>query len=121
VREASAGQLPDGVSYYRAGGGEFALWCPEDVHIEEPMSLARAHMDACKLHGAVVLENEPVVGISVTDGRVAGVETSGRSIATPVVVDAAGGWMRQVAELAEAQVPVAPVRHRLLITAPTAD
>ncbi len=38
----SAGQLADGVSYYRAGGGEFALWCPEDVHIEEPMSLARA-------------------------------------------------------------------------------
>jgi glycine/D-amino acid oxidase-like deaminating enzyme len=120
VREASARQLADGVGYYRAGGGEFALWCPEDVYIEEPGSLVRAYVDACKLHGAVVLENEPAVGIPVTDGRVAGVETAGRSLAAPVVVDAAGGWVRQVAELAGARMPVAPVRHQLLITAPTA-
>jgi glycine/D-amino acid oxidase-like deaminating enzyme len=121
VREASAGQLADGVSYYRAGGEEFALWCLEDVYIEEPISLVRAYLDACQLHGAVVLENEPVVGISVTDGHVAGVETASRSIATRVVVDAAGSWARQVAELAGAWVPVAPVRHQLFITAPTAD
>ncbi len=121
VREASAGQLADGVSYYRAGGGEFALWCPEDVYIEEPISLVRAYLDACRLHGAVVLEHEPAVGIPLTAGRVAGVETAVRPIAAPVVVDAAGGWVRQVAELAGARVPVAPVRHQLLITAPTAD
>jgi len=121
VHEAAAGQLADGVSYYRAGGGEFALWCPEDVYIEEPMSLVRAYLEACRLHGAVVLENEPVVGIPVTGGRVTGVDTAERSIAAPVVVDAAGGWVRQVAELAAARVPVAPVRHQLLITAPTAD
>jgi 4-methylaminobutanoate oxidase (formaldehyde-forming) len=69
----------------------------------------------------VVLENEPVIGIPVTDGRVAGVETAGRSIAAPVVVDAAGGWVRQVAELAGARVPVAPVRHQLLITGPAPE
>jgi glycine/D-amino acid oxidase-like deaminating enzyme len=121
VREASAGQLADGVSYYQPGGGEFALWCPEDVYIEEPISLVRAYVDACQLHGAVVLENEPVVGISVTGGRVASVETAERSITASVVVDAAGGWVRQVAELVGAWVPVAPVRHQLLITAPTTE
>jgi glycine/D-amino acid oxidase-like deaminating enzyme len=121
VREAGAGQLAGGVSYYRAAGEEFALWCPEDVYIEEPLSLVRAYLDACLLRGAEVLENEPVVGISVTDGRVVGVETAGRSIAAPVVVDAAGGWVRQVAELAGARVPVAPVRHQLLITGPTPE
>lgn len=46
------------------------------------------------------MENEPVTGISVTAGRVAGVETERRSIRAPVVVDAAGGWVRQVADLA---------------------
>ena len=46
----------------------------------------------------------------------AGVETDHRSIAAPAVVDAAGGWVRQVAGLAGARVPVAPVRHQLLIT-----
>ena len=46
-------------------------------------------------------------------------ETERQSIAAPVVVDAAGGWVRQVAGLAGARVPVAPVRHQLLITEPT--
>ena len=69
----------------------------------------------------MVAEKEPVIGISVTAGRVAGVETERRSIAAPVVVDAAGGWVRQVADLAGARVPVAPVRHQLLITEPTAQ
>jgi glycine/D-amino acid oxidase-like deaminating enzyme len=121
VREASPAQLAGGLSYYRAAGGEFALWCPEDAYIEEPASLVRAYLDACLLHGAAVLENEPAVGISLTDGRVAGVETAGGPIAARAVVDAAGGWVRQVAELAGARVPVAPVRHQLLITAPVAE
>ena len=64
-------------------------------------------------------ENEPVIGIPVTAGRAVGVETARRSIAAPVIVDAAGGWVRQVAGLAGARVPVAPVRHQLLITEPT--
>ncbi len=121
VREATAGQLAEGAGYYRPGGGEFALWCPEDIYIEEPASLIRAYLAAAQRHGAVVLENEPVTGIPVTAGRVAGVETERQSIAAPVVVDAAGGWVRPVAGLAGAQVPVATVRHQLLITAPTAQ
>src|SRR5215510_4151462 len=60
VREASRAQLAGGVGYYRAAGEEFALWCPEDVYIEEPAWLVRGYLDACRLHGAVVLENEAV-------------------------------------------------------------
>jgi glycine/D-amino acid oxidase-like deaminating enzyme len=121
VREASPAQLASGLSYYRAGGGEFALWCPEDAYIEEPASLVRAYLNACLRHGAAVRENEPAVGIFFADGRVAGVETAGGPIAARAVVDAAGGWVRQVAELAGARVPVAPVRHQLLITAPVPE
>ncbi len=118
VQEASPAQVAGQVSYYRAAGPEFALWCPEDVYIEEPGSLIRACLAACRLRDVVVLEHEQVTGISVTGSSVAGVETTGRSIAAAAVVDAAGGWARQVAELAGAQVPVAPVRHQLLITEP---
>jgi glycine/D-amino acid oxidase-like deaminating enzyme len=121
VGEATRAQLASRLSYYRAAGEWFALWCPEDVYIEEPASLVRAYLDACQLHGATVLENEPVIGIPLAGGRVAGVETAGRSIVAPVVVDAAGGWVRQVGELAGARVPVASVRHQLLITAPAPD
>jgi len=118
VSEATAGQLADGLSYYRAVGDEYALWCPEDIYIEEPASLIRAYLAACQRCGVTLLEDEPVTGIPVAGGRVTGVETATRSITAPVVVDAAGAWVRQVAELAGARVPLAPVRHQLLITRP---
>ena len=121
VREGTRAQLAGRLSYYRPAGDDFVLWCPEDAYIEEPASLIQACMAACRLYGAVVAENESVIGISVTAGRVTGVETERRSIAAPVVVDAAGGWVRQVADLAGARVPVAQVRHQLLITEPTAQ
>jgi glycine/D-amino acid oxidase-like deaminating enzyme len=117
VREAATAQL----SYYRPAGEDFTLWCPEDVYISEPVSLIQACLAACQRHGAVVAENEPVTGISVTAGRVTGVETAQRTITAPVVVDAAGAWVRPVAELAKASIPVATVRHQLLITAPATD
>ena len=118
VREANPAHAAGGLSYYRAAGEEFALWCPEDVYIEEPASLTRAYLAACRLRGVVVAEHEPVIDVPVAHGRAAGVRTTGRAIAAPVVVDAAGAWVRQVAELAGAAVPVAPVRHQLLITEP---
>ncbi len=118
LSEATAGDLAGRVSYYRGSGDELAVWCPEDIYIEEPMSLVQAYLAACRLHGAEVLEGEAAAGVLVSGGRVTGIETTARRIAAPAVVDAAGAWVRQVAELAGAQVPVAPVRHQLLITAP---
>jgi glycine/D-amino acid oxidase-like deaminating enzyme len=118
LREADRDEVSGRVSYYRPGGEQYALWCPEDIYIEEPASLIQAYLAACRAHGAVVAEHEPVTGIPVTGGRVTGVETAARSIRSPVVVDAAGGWVRQIADLAAARVPVAPVRHQLLITDP---
>jgi glycine/D-amino acid oxidase-like deaminating enzyme len=116
VREAEPGQLGSALSFYRPNGDTFALWCPEDVYIEEPHRLIAASVAACRRHGAEVAEHEPVTGILVDRGRVAGVETGRRTLTAPVVVDAAGGWVRQVGALAGARVPVAPVRHQLLIT-----
>jgi len=117
-----AGALGERVSYYRAGGGEMALWCPEDIYIAEPMDMVRAYALASRQHGAEILEGEAVTAITFSAGRVAGVETTRRSIAAPVVVDAAGAWTRQVADLlarARQRIAVAPVRHQLLITEPT--
>jgi len=124
VREAAAADLGRSVSYYRGTGKEFALWCPEDVYIEEPMSLVRAYLEACARHGVEVLESEEVLSLPVSAGRVTGVQTAARSIeAGLAVVDAAGAWVRQVAALTGAadRVAVAPVRHQLLITEPSSD
>jgi glycine/D-amino acid oxidase-like deaminating enzyme len=126
VRTASPAELADRLSYYHGSDGDLSLWCPEDIYIEEPMSLVQAYLAACRNHGVEVLESEPVVGIPVAgpgSRAVRGVETSARSIAAAQVVDAAGAWVRQVAELAGAGggVALAPVRHQLLITEPSPE
>jgi len=46
------------------------------------------------------------------------VRTPGGTIATRVVVDAAGGWARLVATGLGGALPVVPTRHQLLITEP---
>jgi glycine/D-amino acid oxidase-like deaminating enzyme len=45
VREATGAQLA-GLSYYQPGGDDFALWCPEDIYIDEPASLIQALLAA---------------------------------------------------------------------------
>jgi len=120
LRPATAAEVSADVSYYQPTGAEFALWCPEDIYIDEPAELVRAYVAAGRLHGAEVLEREQVTAITLSHGRVAGVETGRRSITAPVVVDAAGAWTRQVAALAGGTVAVAPVRHQLAITEPAA-
>ena len=112
------GPLGDRLSYYHGDGRELALWCPEDVYIEEPIDLVRAYVAACQLRGVELLQHETVTGITLSAGHVAGVQTSRRTISATSVVAAAGAWTRQLAGLAGGDVAVAPVRHQLLITEP---
>ena len=119
VREADTAELAERTAYYRPSGSELAVWCPEDMYIEEPGSLIQAYLSACRLHGVEILESEPATAVLTSGRRVTGLETASRRIAAGVVVDAAGAWARQVGELAQATIPVAPVRHQLFITEPS--
>jgi glycine/D-amino acid oxidase-like deaminating enzyme len=119
VREADQAELAERASYYHPSGTEQALWCPEDVYIEEPAALMQAYLSACRRHEVQIYENEPAVVVLTPGGRVTGIETTSRRINARTVVDAAGAWVRQVGELARAWIPVAPVRHQLLITEPS--
>ena len=121
LREAAPGEVAGRVSYYEGDGSALALWCPEDLYIEEPSSMVRAYATAGQRHGMLLLEDEAVVAVTVSASGVTGVETTRRTITAPCVVDAAGAWARQVAVLAGGDVPVAAVRHQLLITEPAAD
>jgi len=121
VRVAAPSELADRAAYFHGTGSDLAVWCPEDIYIAEPTDLVQAYVAACRLHGVVLLDHEPVTAVTLSGGQVAGAETTMRSITAPVVVDAAGAWTRQVAAMAAADAAVAPVRHQLLITSPTAD
>ena len=118
LREADPAELAERAAYYQPSGSELAVWCPEDMYIEEPDSLIQAYLAACRLHGVQILESEPATAVLTSGRRVTGLETARRRIAAATVVDAAGAWARQVGELAQATIPVAPVRHQLLITDP---
>ena len=125
VRDVRAGELAERAPYFHGSGSELALWCPRDIYIAEPIELIMAYAQACEMHGGVLCEHEPVTAVTLSAGAVAGVETTRRSIAAAVVVDAAGAWTRQVAALAAPEagerVPVAAVRHQLMITEPVGD
>ena len=119
LRAAELDELADRAGYYHPSGAELAVWCPEDMYIEEPGALVTAYLSACRLHGVQILESEPATAVLISGGRVTGLETASRRITARTVVDAAGAWARQVGELAGAWVPAAPVRHQLLITGPS--
>jgi glycine/D-amino acid oxidase-like deaminating enzyme len=97
-----------------------AYFVPDDIYIEEPGSLLAAYIAAIAGLGSVVEGHAPVTGITVAGGEVQAVSTPRGEILTPLVVDAAGAWARAVGALAGVAVPIAPVRHQLLITRPIA-
>lgn len=120
IEDIDAADLVRIAPYLSGRGVRRAYHIPGDIYIEEPAWLLRAYLDALDARGVRVIGNTPVTGITVTDGAISGVSTSAGSIETPLVVDAAGIWSRQVGALAGAAVAIAPVRHQLLITRPIA-
>ncbi|MEA2741831.1 MAG: hypothetical protein QOG25_202, partial [Acetobacteraceae bacterium] len=68
--------------------------------------------------GATLLPHTPVEEILTEGGTVAGVRTPRGEIHAPVVVDAAGAWLRVVAAQGGASVKLVPTRHQLMVTVP---
>jgi glycine/D-amino acid oxidase-like deaminating enzyme len=92
-------------------------YCPTDLYLE-PSQIPNGYARAAERLGATMLPNTLVTGITVRSGAVAGVETEHGAIRCETVVDAAGAWLRAVAALTRARVPVVPTRHQLMITEP---
>jgi 4-methylaminobutanoate oxidase (formaldehyde-forming) len=95
------------------------LHTPEDVYFE-PSQVAIGYATAAGQLGATLLPGTTVTGIRIAAGAVQGVDTDRGPIDSPVVVDAAGAWARQVAARAGIHVPAVPTRHQLLVTEPIA-
>ena len=60
----------------------------------------------------------PAVSAKRENGRITGVMTSRGFVSAPIVVNAAGPWAAQVAQLAGASLPVEPLRRQLVPTEP---
>jgi glycine/D-amino acid oxidase-like deaminating enzyme len=92
-------------------------WSPTDCNVE-PSELPIGYCRAAEKLGAVLLAHTPAIGFEVGARGVEGVRTTRGTIATPIVVDAAGAWARLIAAGLGAPLPVVATRHQLLITEP---
>lgn len=88
-----------------------------DVYLE-PAQVATGYALGAARYGAKLLPHTRVDGIVVEGGRVTRLETDRGDVFADVIVDAAGGWARRVAELGGAKLPIVPMRHQLMITVP---
>jgi len=88
---------------------------PTDLYLE-PSQIPHGYARAAERVGAQMLPHTLVTGIVLRGDALVGVETEHGTIRCETVVDAAGAWLRAVAALAGARVPMIPTRHQLLIT-----
>jgi glycine/D-amino acid oxidase-like deaminating enzyme len=90
---------------------EFAVFGPDDGYAN-PKAVLRAIRRVAEEAGAEYVQGD-VTAIRRTTSKVTGVVCGSDSIATPVVVNAAGPFAARLAELAGVTLPVFPVRQQL--------
>lgn len=90
---------------------------PTDCNVE-PSQVPIGYARAAEELGVTVLANTPATGLVLGEGGVEKVITPHGEIRTSQVVDAAGAWVRVVADLMGVRIPVIPTRHQLFITEP---
>jgi sarcosine oxidase subunit beta len=93
-------------------GGSF---CPTDGFVD-PYSVMVGFAQRARERGARTLLNTSVTGIDVQNGKITGVETSRGVVATERVVNAAGAWASQIADMVNVDLPVRPLRRKLVHT-----
>ncbi|WP_135662994.1 FAD-dependent oxidoreductase [Halorhabdus rudnickae] len=90
---------------------ERAMWVPDGAIY--PSRLGAANAAAAEEHGGTIHPHAPLEAVTVTDGRITEATLGGtveKTIEPEHVVNAAGAWAGQVADLAGVDVNMAPSR-----------
>lgn len=95
-----------------------AAYSPQDAEVN-PIELNFAYANAAKRLGAKVFLETEVTGIKLNGQKVVGVETTGGTIATPLVINAAGPWAPVIGKMVGLDIPIKPRRGQIVITEPT--
>jgi len=95
-------------------GGSF---CSTDGFVD-PYSVMTGFTLRAIDEGAELIRDAQVTGVTLDSKGVASVETLQGSIATRIVVNAAGAWAAGVAKMAGIDLPVTPLRRMLVPTEP---
>jgi glycine/D-amino acid oxidase-like deaminating enzyme len=106
--------------YLVTDGVRAVMHMRSDIYLE-PVQIPIGYARASARLGATLLAHTPVEEILTEAGAVAGVRTPSGEIRAPIVVDAAGAWLRVVAAQGGATVKLVPTRHQLMVTVPLPD
>jgi sarcosine oxidase, subunit beta len=93
-----------------------ATYSPRDGHAT-PEAVVTGYAGVAARDGVRILQGEPLTGVQVRAGRIVAVETPRRTIATRILVCAAGPWSREVAAMVGVDLPVVGEQRRMHFTA----
>lgn len=94
-----------------------ATFCPKDGHLN-PFLTTDAYAKAARRLGVKIYTKTKAIGIKTNDSRITGVITDKGEISTNKVVNAAGGFSKQIGDMVGIDLPVFSERHQILVTEP---
>ncbi|XP_023012335.2 sarcosine dehydrogenase [Leptinotarsa decemlineata] len=97
-----------------------ALWSPGDGYTDPSMYCA-ALLKGAKNKGGQVFEDTAVTKILTeptpnNEKKVIGIETLKGTVKTNVVVNACGGWSRELTQMVGLDIPLTPIKHAYVVT-----
>ena len=100
--------------YFWLDDVEIAAYEPESGYAD-PSAATTSLMTAARDRGARLIQGEPVTGILVDSGKIQGAATPQGKYSAPIVVNAAGSWAGNIAQLGGVDLPITTWRHDTLI------
>jgi len=116
-RSLSPGEVRELVPLFDTATIAGATFCPTDGHAN-PFRVVEGYLRAAQRLGVTLEKFTQVTDLMVRGNRVVEVVTSRGRISPGVVVNAAGAWSKEIAHMADVELPNQPVRHEILITEP---
>jgi sarcosine oxidase subunit beta len=89
---------------------DFAAYEPDSGYADATLT-TNSFLESAKRNGATLIQNCEVSAIYAAGGRVTGVSTTRGDFDAPILINAAGAWAKQVASLAEIDVPLETWTH----------
>jgi sarcosine oxidase subunit beta len=89
-----------------------------DDGLADPNGVVQGYVSGARRLGAALLTDVEVTDITVEAGKIRAVETSAGTVATPIVVNAAGPWAGVIGRMAGVDIPIVPLRRQIAVTGP---
>lgn len=94
-----------------------ATFCQTDGHLN-PFHMTNAYLKAAKRLGATFHFNEEVIDIKTVGNKVTKVITNLSSYDCDILINAAGGYAKEIGDLVGVGLPVYAENHEILVTEP---